>query len=373
MGGFHFRRDMAIPEAAVIGGGFVGLKTAIYLRENGYKDITLLEAGPDLGGRASTYNQYRVHRGYHYPRDIDTAMESADSYDKFLYDYAEAILPTKKSYYAVAKDSLTTAETFYEFNEYLGNPISDVTSTASKDFNLNRIDRLFEVDERFFDPSIVKRILLQRAKDLNIRIMRNAVVDTVKARKEAGEMSLKGWHDGKYFMIRPGLIVNCTYAGINNIKGDVYDWTGELTYQIAEVAKVKTINDYNQKAFTVVDGPYFSLTPGPEIDYHYLSHVTYTPHVEQDTLPNLESFNKKSGFNEMLKDASLYMPRLKHTEYVSSHYEIKVLPKKQEDTSGRPVTIKQHGDRCFSILGGKIDTISHALDLSLSKYIKPLD
>lgn len=360
---------MAIPEAAVIGGGFVGLKTAIYLRENGYKDVTLIEAGSDLASRASKYNQFRVHRGYHYPRDTDTALESADSYEKFIHDYAEAIVPGTKSYYAITKDSLTSADYFYEFNEYLGNPISDVTSLSKDHFNMNLISRIFKVDEQFFDPEIVKKILLKKAKDLNIRIMRNAVVDTVKARKEAGEMSLKGWQNDSYFMIRPGLVINCTYSGINNIKGDVYDWSNQLTYQIAEVAKVKTINDFNQKAFTVVDGPYFSLTPRREVNYHSLSHVIHTPHVEQDTLPDLKTFDRKSRFNDMLKDASLYMPRLKHTEYVDSHFEIKVLPKEKADTSGRPVTIKQHGDRCFSILGGKIDTISHALDLSLSKYI----
>ena len=359
---------MAIPEVAVIGGGFVGLKTAIYLMENGYSDVTLIEAERDLASRASSYNQFRVHRGYHYPRDIETAMESADSYDKFVAEYADAIISGTKSYYAIAKGSLTDADTFYDFNEYLGNPIYDATNELKNEFNMNRVDAVFAVDEKFFDPSIVKKILIQKAKDLGVRIMTNATVDTIKARREAGEMSLRGWQDGRYFMIRPGAIINCTYSGIDSIDGDVYKWDNELTYQLAEVARVRTINDYSRTGFTVLDGPYFSLTPRADISNHSLSHVTYTPHVEQDTPINI-THTPSSKFKEMLSDACRYMPRLKHTEYIDSHYEVKVLPKAQAETAGRPITVKQEGERCFSILGGKIDTISYALDLALSKKL----
>ena len=72
---------------AVIGGGIFGITTAFTLGEE--YDVELFEKNNDLLKAASGSNQYRVHRGYHYPRSIKTVLEimkSENSFKKIFSD-----------------------------------------------------------------------------------------------------------------------------------------------------------------------------------------------------------------------------------------------------------------------------------------------
>ena len=60
---------------AVVGGGIFGCTTAWKLAEIGY-NVTLYEQNDDIITQASYVNQYRLHRGYHYPRSKETAEQS---------------------------------------------------------------------------------------------------------------------------------------------------------------------------------------------------------------------------------------------------------------------------------------------------------
>ena len=57
------------PHIAIIGGGFFGATVAYVLAEAGYP-VTLFEKHDDLLQAASGINQFRLHRGYHYPRSV---------------------------------------------------------------------------------------------------------------------------------------------------------------------------------------------------------------------------------------------------------------------------------------------------------------
>jgi len=62
---------------AIIGGGIFGVTTAIRLSRN--HDVDLFEQNSDILQSASGINQYRLHRGYHYPRSTDTAISAKNS------------------------------------------------------------------------------------------------------------------------------------------------------------------------------------------------------------------------------------------------------------------------------------------------------
>ena len=74
---------------AVIGGGIFGVTTAIKLANN--HDVDLYEKNSDILQNASGINQYRLHRGYHYPRSKDTAFSSLQSEMLFKKEFSEAI------------------------------------------------------------------------------------------------------------------------------------------------------------------------------------------------------------------------------------------------------------------------------------------
>ncbi len=57
---------------AVIGGGIFGITTAVILGNE--HNVELFEKNDDILKSASGSNQYRVHRGYHYPRSAETVI-----------------------------------------------------------------------------------------------------------------------------------------------------------------------------------------------------------------------------------------------------------------------------------------------------------
>ena len=54
----------------------------IALGSKGY-NVDLIERNPQIMQEASAINQYRVHRGYHYPRSDQTVSQCAQSYPTF--------------------------------------------------------------------------------------------------------------------------------------------------------------------------------------------------------------------------------------------------------------------------------------------------
>ena len=64
-------RKVLLPKALVVGGGIFGSTAAIGVSNNGY-NVKLTEKLDDVMKGASDINQYRLHKGYHYPRSNET-------------------------------------------------------------------------------------------------------------------------------------------------------------------------------------------------------------------------------------------------------------------------------------------------------------
>ena len=101
-------------KCAVIGGGIYGITTATKLRTIGY-EVDLFEKENGILQAASGINQYRVHRGYHYPRSLDTIKSCKNNESSFLKYYNQSIINGNiEHYYSIAKeDSLTTPENYF--------------------------------------------------------------------------------------------------------------------------------------------------------------------------------------------------------------------------------------------------------------------
>jgi hypothetical protein len=95
----------------VVGGGIFGCTTAWMLAKNGF-NVNLYEKNNDIISQASNINQYRLHRGYHYPRSKETALSSINGEKTFLETYGECTINGNISHnYCIAKeDSLITSK-----------------------------------------------------------------------------------------------------------------------------------------------------------------------------------------------------------------------------------------------------------------------
>jgi glycine/D-amino acid oxidase-like deaminating enzyme len=101
-------------KVAVIGGGVFGAMTAIRLAKMG-ETVSLFERLPTLIGGTS-YSANRLHQGFHYPRDEETARQCVLGFSQFKREFGGAILPgLNNAYFIASEGSLTSPTEFLAF------------------------------------------------------------------------------------------------------------------------------------------------------------------------------------------------------------------------------------------------------------------
>ena len=99
---------------AIIGAGLFGITTYLLLKKEGY-DCTLFEKKSKILDGASTNNLNRVHFGYHYPRDNETAKQSTKGYKSFKKFYSTAVINNFDNYYFIANSSKVDFDKYLQF------------------------------------------------------------------------------------------------------------------------------------------------------------------------------------------------------------------------------------------------------------------
>ena len=100
---------------AIIGAGIFGTTIAQRLANKGY-DCDLYEKNYSILNSASRVNQYRLHKGYHYPRSDKTVNQLLTSLPRFFEEYDDAIEKKYTHLYALAKNnSLTNKDEYLHF------------------------------------------------------------------------------------------------------------------------------------------------------------------------------------------------------------------------------------------------------------------
>ena len=92
-----------VKKVAVIGAGVFGCNVALAIANAGY-NVALLERLPDIIMGTSKNNTNRVHQGFHYPRDMQTAIECRDNYSRFETEFREALLDNYPNIYCIAEE-----------------------------------------------------------------------------------------------------------------------------------------------------------------------------------------------------------------------------------------------------------------------------
>ena len=104
------------PKVLVVGGGIFGTTASVALATSGF-NVTLHEELDHVIMAASDINQYRLHRGYHYPRSKSTAQECLDGLKSFKRKYGASVVNDDiNHFYAISsRDSLVSSEDYTKF------------------------------------------------------------------------------------------------------------------------------------------------------------------------------------------------------------------------------------------------------------------
>lgn len=352
----------------IIGGGFYGLRIALFLSEELQADeIIVLEKEATMMSRASYVNQARVHNGYHYPRSILTGYRSAVNFPGFVEEYEPAVVADFDKYYAIARQfSKVNARQFVGFCKKIGVEIGEADTEVKALFNPQLSEAVFKVQEYAFDSHKLRDLLLDRiAKHSNIRIENNVTVERVAP---GPDNSVRVFTDkGAYVADQ---VINCTYSKINTLHRASGLPLVALKHEITELCLVSLPEELKNFSVTMMDGPFFSIMPFPSKGLHTLSHVRYTPHESwldnestsderHDTQAYFKNKITKTNYRQMYADVVRYIPKLEGMVHKESIFEVKTVLVKSEDDDSRPILFKTNfGMPNYTcIMGGKLDNI----------------
>lgn len=358
--------------AVIIGGGFYGSSIAIYLaKQRGFKRITLIEREAELLSRASYNNQARVHNGYHYPRSFTTAYRSRVNLPKFVRDWPNAICQDFPKLYAIARrNSKVTAKQFERFCHQIGAKIQPASPALCKLFEPRLIESIFLVEEYAFDSSKLKEWAKQELKEHHIKVQLSTQVNAIEKSMDRGLIVNLQPNTGAAQSINCDYVFNCSYSGLNQLKGDFPGTQTDIKHEITEMALMHPPPELKDLGITVMDGPFFSMMPFPARGLHTLSHVRYTPHLSwndkkgANPYQKLRLHNNSTRVDRMVRDVGRYLPAIHKAKHIDSLYEVKTTLSKNECDDGRPILFEKHHSLpgCYSILGGKIDNIYDVLE-----------
>ncbi|MFC0397985.1 NAD(P)/FAD-dependent oxidoreductase [Paraburkholderia rhizosphaerae] len=350
-------------DVVVIGAGFFGANIAAFLARQNQR-VLLLEKEPQILGRASFFNQARVHNGYHYPRSLATAWSSHQNYDRFMSDYGDCVYSGFEHIYAIPRDkSLTSSYQFAKLCDFIGLPYHDVDRETFKLFDPTRIERAFVVEEAAIDNAKLRARMLSDLEALpDLTLLCNADLDAMDI--SDGEVTLSINGGAQRFVTRR--VFNVTYSGINRILRMIGQQPLAIKNELAEICMVRMPEPLRKFGFTVMDGNFFSCMPAPAHGCHSLSHVRYTPHASWnaaqagwDVGSKTSAAAMESRFSYMKNDSALYVPGLAGVEYLYSTFEVKAVPIKNEFDDARPIlfTVHEQSPQIVSVLGSKLDCI----------------
>jgi FAD dependent oxidoreductase len=341
----------------VVGGGFYGCMLALHEAKKG-KSVCIIEKEADLMQRASYGNQAIVHRGYHYPRSKKTAVGSNKNYDRFNKEFGSCLYKGHKKYHAISKKaSFVNKKDYQKFCDEVGSPCKKVTALKSPG-----ISAVFRTPEYSFDSVKLKERIKHKLSLRGVHLKLNTeMVSFTNGVVVSNTSTPEGGCVNKTHTKHVAL---CTYADINTILMDMGLDPIDLKFQIAEMVLVDVPAKYKNIGLTVMDGPFFSITPFPSENCHVISHVKHSVHAEWETNGMAifwDKDNVKSKFEYMQEAVSSYYPDLQMT-YKRSIYEVKALLPVSCHDDGRPVLIQRPRHDVTVILGSKIDNVYDMLD-----------
>jgi predicted dehydrogenase len=351
----HPRRIAGRPRVAVIGGGIFGATCAAELGT--FCDVTLYERHAALCREASTLNQWRYHRGFHYPRSTEMIREIEACRHEFEAVYGHAIVPGLKSYYCTVPGAQVINRDRYlhtcramdlAFEEAM--PLPHIIEPA-------HVDLCLRTGESVFDADVLRGIILDRlTASPSIRLAFNQeIVDATILHDGSKRLSARGF-GGRKEDDAFDYVVNATYANRNLLARLLGFPLKPLRFDLLELLILEV--PIPQMSITVLDGPFVSLVSMGRDRLFTLSHIQHSvlaSDTPTDGIP--PSWTEEvSNRENLLRDASYYMPVLREARYIESRYGTRAMHAIQEDVDGRPTVVVDHGFGCWSILGGKVNT-----------------
>ena len=327
---------------AVIGAGLFGVTIAAKLADKNIVD--LYERNDDILQAASGINQFRLHKGYHYPRSEETVLLSLSALKSFQREFKTAIVRNVSHYYCIAKKkSLTTPKEYISFCER--NRLS-FTKVRLKLINEKEVDLCLKVNEHLIDPALLKEALIKKLKKPNLKVFYG---------KTATRSLFKNYDK----------VILCTYANLNSLL--TLKQKRNYQYEVCEKIVVELPDKFKNKSVVVMDGPFMCVDPFGSTGYFLLGNVVHAIHSSNvGTRPIVSSKFKNllnrgiiknppvTNFKKFIESASVFLPDIAQARYYGSMFTVRAVLPNKEKTDERPTIVKRIDKKLITVFSGKL-------------------
>jgi len=342
----------------VVGAGIFGISVAVKLAQNGHT-VDLLEKENGILKAASGINQFRLHRGFHYPRSHGTTGDSIRTEKSFRREYGQSVIDDGEQYYCIAKEgSLISADKYLDFCKQFD---LDHEHVKPDFLNHHQVDLCLRAKEGRIDHAKLKKICLSRLKKhgVNLRLKTKATSSLLKKKYD--------------------LVVLCTYANLNSLLLHVPDHQKKYQFELCEKPVVKLPWHFRGKSMVVMDGPFMCLDPFGGTDKFLLGNVVHAihqsnigrhPEVDDRFLPFLNKGIIKNppitNFKKFIESGVRFMPELFKARHIGSMFTIRTVLPYKEETDERPTIVSRINDRTVTVFSGKFSNCVEAAEKVLS-------
>ncbi len=332
---------------AVVGAGIFGVTAAVWLARAGH-EVDLFECGSDVLQGASFANQYRLHRGYHYPRSKETAFQSLLAEPVFANEYGEAVFQGGDHYYCIARsDTKTSCEQFEQFCREVGLEFEPVSLDL---VDPSMIAGSYRVKERLIDAEALVRLCRSNIErsGVNLRL------------RTPFEPDAAGGYD---------LTVVATYANLNATLPIGVGPYQDFQFEVCEKPVVELPARFAGKSVVVMDGPFMCFDPVGRTGRFVLGNVVHAIHstnvgsipiVDDEIAPMLDrgvvTHPAVTNIERFVQHGSRFIPGLMEARHVGSMFTVRAVLPNTDATDERPTQVTDLGDGFVSVFSGKIGT-----------------
>jgi glycine/D-amino acid oxidase-like deaminating enzyme len=343
---------------AVIGCGIFGATIALKLQGEGHTVTVFERLERPLTG-ASYNNQNRLHLGFHYPRDAETARQCIKGFDAFKAAFPECIVQGfPNAYFIAASGSQTPPQDYLAFCDALGLKYRTIDparfAPPVRDVAIGIL-----TDEVVYDSARLGTLLGQRLKEERTQVEFATEVTGAQERGQELVLTLSGGRTAAF-----DVVVNATYANISRLAGSLGLPLVERQYEYTVVPIIEA--PFGRTGVTVMDGRFMTVLPFGAGPYHLLYHVEHTVvartvghHVEASWLDQPTSpfarLDAEALFRRMRDAACQFVPALADVRLAGFLHGPRMVLARRDDTDARPSIIDQPRPNYLSVFSGKID------------------
>ena len=219
------------------------------------------------------------------------------------------------------------------------------------------VDKTYLTDENAIDT--VKMMYIAKDKYQYDRI----VIDEIIGIDKVETIDSFVWRiETSRFRDEFELIVNCTYAGLNDIEKLANVERSNVKYEICEVAIFRdSENILSKSGLTIMDGQFVSFMPWSQDGLWSLTSVCYTPHSSSKSLDRRLDVRKSDAKAEDMKQQLKKYVKPEIVDqliFEDSKFVVKTISLDAENDDNRLINVRYlKDDRFISVLGGKLDAV----------------